>query len=47
MVFPAMVVALIVVGVIVFLAVDAYVIYRWIKSRLIRSPVPRWVAFIG
>ena len=33
MVFPAMVVALIVVGVIVFLAVDAYVIYRWIRSR--------------
>jgi hypothetical protein len=28
-----MVVALIVVGVIVFLAVDGYVIYRWIRSR--------------
>jgi hypothetical protein len=28
-----MVVALIVVGVIVFLAVDAYVVYYWIKSR--------------
>jgi hypothetical protein len=28
-----MVVALIVVGVIVFLAIDAYVVYYWIKSR--------------
>jgi hypothetical protein len=28
-----MVIALIAVGVILFLAIDAYVIYRWIKSR--------------